>query len=224
MDADNPGAAQVAGKARRAWRRAEIVDMAALCFMERGYHATSIDDVARRLGCTKGRIYHYYATKTDLFFDVHREGMARLFAALEPAMNIKGNGLQVLEAMLLAHARAMFEHHTYETVVAQGVQVHRFEATTPDQRETMAELIASRDRFESLFKDAIAAAITDGSGREVDVSITSKVLLGALQWSIFWYRARPDDDDKSRAILAEKIVRPLIEGLRPRWPGVAASR
>ena len=42
--------------------------------------------------------------------------------------------------MLHAHARAMLEHHTYETVVAQGVQVHRFEATTPDQRETMAAL------------------------------------------------------------------------------------
>ena len=210
-------AARPGDKARRSgWRKAEIIDMAALCFMERGYHATSIDDVARRLGCTKGRIYHYYATKTDLFFDVHREGMARLFKAIEPARHSKGTGLQVLQAMLLAHARAMLEHHTYENVVAQGVQVHRFGATTPDQRETMAELIASRDEFEGFFKDAIAAAIADGSGRKVDVAVTSKVLLGGLQWSIFWYRPKPEDDDASRTKLAKKMVSPLIEGLLPR--------
>jgi AcrR family transcriptional regulator len=198
------------------WRKAEIIDVAALCFMERGYHATSIDDVARRLGCTKGRIYHHYASKTDLFFDVHREGMARLFAALEPALRTGGNGLQVLRAMLMAHALAMLEHHTYENVVAQGVQVHRFGATTPEQRETMAELIASRDRFEGHFKDTITAAIADGSIRAVDVSITSKVLLGALQWSIIWYRPKPEDDAASRAALANKMLMPLIEGLRPR--------
>ena len=142
--------------------------------------------------------------------------MARLFAALEPALRTEGNGLQVLRAMLMAHAHAMLEHHTYENVVAQGVQVHRFGATTPEQRETMAELIASRDRFEGHFKDAITAAIADGSICAVDVSITSKVLLGALQWSIIWYRPKPEDDAASRAALANKMLIPLIEGLRPR--------
>jgi len=198
------------------WRKAEIVEMAALCFMERGYHATGIDDVARRLGCTKGRIYHHYASKTDLFFAVHREGMARLVSAQEPALVAEGDGLGVLQAMLLAHAGAMLEHHTFETVVAQGVQLHRFEATTPEQRETLQELIDSRDRFEGLFKAQIETAIADGSMRPLDVSITAKVLLGALQWSIIWYRPRAEDDLHTRSELAHRMVEPLIDGLRPR--------
>jgi AcrR family transcriptional regulator len=198
------------------WRRTEIVEMAASCFMERGYHATGIDDVARRLGCTKGRIYHHYASKTDLFFAVHREGMARLFSAQEPALLAQGDGLSVLRGMLLAHAVAMLEHHTFETVVAQGVQVHRFEAMTPAQRATLQELIDSRHRFEALFRARIEAAIADGSMRPLDVSITAKVLLGALQWSIIWYRPKPEDDARSRSELAHKMVEPLIDGLRPR--------
>lgn len=198
--------------------RAEIIEKAALCFMERGYHATSIDDVARRLGCTKGRIYHYYATKTDLFFDVHREGMARLFRALDPALRVGGTGFEVLEAMLLAHAEAMLEHQTFETVVAQGVQVHRFGATTPEQRQTMAGLISARDEFEDHFKRAIAAGIADGSVAETDVSVTAKILLGGLQWSIIWYRPRPDDDQKTRRALAARMAAPLLNGLRPRRP------
>lgn len=199
---------------KKGWRKSEIIDMAALCFMERGYHATSVDEVADRLGCTKGRIYHYYASKTDLFFDVHREGMKKLFEAIEPAMQVQGDGLTVLHAMLLAHANAMLEHHTFENVVAQGVQIHRFDATTQEQRQTMQLLIDSRDRFEGLFKTQISNAIADHSVRDLDVSVTAKVLLGALQWSIFWYRARPGETAEDRDELAQKMVAPLIDGLR----------
>lgn len=198
---------------KKGWRKAEIIDMAALCFMERGYHATSVDEVADRLGCTKGRIYHYYASKTDLFFDVHREGMKKLFAAIEPAMKTEGDSLTVLHAMLMAHAKAMLEHHTFENVVAQGVQIHRFDATTDDQRQTMKLLIDSRDRFEGFFKTQIAKAINDNLLREQDVSVTAKVLLGGLQWSIFWYRGRLGETDADRAALARKMVEPLIHGL-----------
>lgn len=195
------------------WRKDEIVEMAAACFMERGYHATSIDDVAKRLGSTKGRIYHHYATKTDLFFEVHRVGMAKLFAALEPALATRGSGATVLRAMLMAHAEAMLEHHTYENVVAQGVQVHRFNATTEDQREILQGLIDSRDRFEAHFKRVISSGIADGSLRPVDVAVTAKVLLGGLQWSIFWYRPEPGDGRAARRRLAAKMVDPLMDGL-----------
>ena len=50
--------------------RTDILQTAAECFTERGYAETSIDDVARRLGCTKGRIYHFFASKVDLFCSV----------------------------------------------------------------------------------------------------------------------------------------------------------
>lgn len=198
---------------KREKRKDEIIASAASCFMERGYHATSIDDIARHMGSTKGRVYHYYSSKTDLFFDVHRVGMGFLFDALTPALASKGNGATVLRAMLLAHAAAMLEHHTFENVVAQGVQLHRFEATTADQRDTLRTLIASRDIFENHFKDKITEGIKDGSLRKVNVSVTAKVLLGGLQWSIFWYRPRAEDTAATRKRLAQKMVDPLMDGL-----------
>ena len=48
--------------------RQAILDAAALCFMERGFNATSIDDIARRLSATKGMVYHYFSSKAELFF------------------------------------------------------------------------------------------------------------------------------------------------------------
>ncbi|MDP1092318.1 helix-turn-helix domain-containing protein, partial [Klebsiella pneumoniae] len=54
--------------------RAAILDAAAACFMAKGYAASSIDDVARSRGSTKGLIYHHNPSKGDLFADVIRAG------------------------------------------------------------------------------------------------------------------------------------------------------
>lgn len=194
----------------------EILHTAAECFMEQGFYATSIDDVARRLGATKGRIYHHYPSKIELFFDVHRAGMELLFAAVEPASQTEGDGITVLTAMLRAHAMAVLEHHTFESVVAQGVQMHRFGATTPTQREILDELIASRDRFEALFKKAATAARKDGTLASVDISVAVKTMLGGIQWSLIWYRPEADTGPKSRRTLADHMVRTLVDGVRAR--------
>jgi len=196
--------------------RQALLAAAAACFMEKGFDATSIDEVARRLGATKGHVYHYYASKTDLFFDIHREGMARLFAAVEPAQATEGDGAAVLAAMLRAHALALFEHHTFESVVVQGVQLHRFGALTPGQRQVLDELITARDRFEGLFKTQLRRARADGSLSPLDVSVATKTILGGLQWSLIWYRPEQDRSPRSRVQLADSMVDTLMTGLRRR--------
>jgi hypothetical protein len=118
--------------------------------------------------------------------------------------------------MLYAHALAVLEHHTFESVVAQGVQMHRFGATTPGQRATLDELIASRDQFEALFKNQATIAKKDGSLADVDVSIAVKTMLGGVQWSLIWYRPNVDSSARTRANLAKQMVRTLIDGVRTR--------
>lgn len=205
--------------------RLEILQAAAECFMEQGFHATSIDVVARRMGATKGRVYHHYRSKMDLFFDVHRLGMDRLFEAVEPARQAGGDALQVLGRMMHAHALALFEHHAFESVVVQGVHLHRFGATTPAQRQVLDELIASRDRFEGLFRQQLLLAQAQRLVAPLDASIAVKTLLGGLQWSLIWYRPEIDNSLGNRQRLAAEMVHTLVEGLRMRpGPGAAAGR
>jgi AcrR family transcriptional regulator len=196
--------------------RREILEAAAACFMEQGFHATSIDVVARRMGATKGRVYHHYRSKVDLFFDVHRVGMELLFDAVLPATRSDGDPLQVLAAMMKAHALALFEHHAFESVVVQGVQLHRFGALTPAQRSELDAQIALRDRFEQLFKRQATAARNAGLLGDLDLSIAVKTLLGGLQWSLIWYRPAIDDRPATRERLAEAMVNTLLQGLAAR--------
>jgi AcrR family transcriptional regulator len=196
--------------------RQEILEAAAACFMEQGFHATSLDVVARRMGATKGRVYHHYPSKVDLFFDVHRHGMALLFDAVLPASRTQGDPLHVLKTMMKAHAMALLEHHTFESVVVQGVQLHRFGALTPRQREELDALIALRDSFELLFKKQARAAQKAGLLAKLDISIAVKTLLGGLQWSLIWYRQSIDDRASTRSRLADAMVNTLMIGLAAR--------
>ncbi|WP_326536745.1 TetR/AcrR family transcriptional regulator [Pseudorhodoferax sp.] len=198
--------------------RREILEAAAACFMEQGFHATSIDVVARRMGATKGRVYHHYQSKVDLFFDVHRLGMERLFDAVLPATRATGDALQVLAAMMRAHALALFEHHAFESVVVQGVQLHRFGALTPRQRAELDGLIATRDRFEALFREQALAARAAGLLGALDIPIAVKTLLGGLQWSLIWYRPALGDSLAQRERLADAMVQTLLLGLSTRVP------
>ena len=59
----------------RSAARDEVLAAAARAFMEKGFAAASIDDVARAMGATKGRVYHYYRAKLDLFVDVVRRSL-----------------------------------------------------------------------------------------------------------------------------------------------------
>ncbi|KAA0890793.1 TetR/AcrR family transcriptional regulator [Pusillimonas sp. ANT_WB101] len=194
----------------------EVLTAAAESFMERGFHASSIDDVARRISSTKGRIYHYYCSKVDLFFDVHREGMRRNFAAIAPAMAQEGTGAQRLSLMLKQYALSMMENLPFETVVVQGVHMYRIIATTPAQRCVLAELMAIRNDFESLFKTVALDGVQDGSLQISDVSIAIKAALGSISWLVVWYRPRPNETHHDRLILADKLVESLMNGLSTR--------
>lgn len=202
-----------AGDAAGADTNIEILDCAAQCFMETGFQGASIDDVARRLGATKGRIYHYYASKTDLFFDVHREGMRRLNAAVDVAMQDAGNGRETLHAMLKAHALTMLQNIAYLAVVVQGVHMHRLGATTLSQRQVLDEIMAIRRDFEQLFVDTFRRGQDDGSIRADNGSIAVKGMLGAVNWTAIWYRPRPGETLKDKRRIACQLATLQIEGI-----------
>jgi AcrR family transcriptional regulator len=54
-------------------RWTQIVDVAAELFREKGFVATSLEDIAREVGMYKGSLYHYIDSKEDLLFAVVRE-------------------------------------------------------------------------------------------------------------------------------------------------------
>lgn len=186
--------------------RADILATAARCFMERGYAQTSIDDVARSLGATKGRIYHHFPSKGDLFAEVFRAGMDMNFAAVKPISELPGPALPRWHRMAMAHVMQMMVTKPFQRAVWIGVEMHLAGATTPEQRNVFSELLDYRMRYGALFRDTLLQGRDEGDFAFDDLSITNQLMFMTLNSPIFWYSPRTGETRADTEQLARKVV------------------
>lgn len=207
------GAAPVLVPTQPTDARHKILEAAASCFMENGFAATSIDDVARSLGATKGMIYHHYRSKTDLFFAVYRRGMELNELAIRPHAESDGRALERLAKMSIAHAIALMAFQPFQRVLGQGVAMHQSGSTTAAQRDTLIELIEIRDRYEARFRELIEQTADELKLETENISVTTKSFLAVMNSTVFWYRPNSDSAETERTYLAQQLVAFALRGL-----------
>ena len=196
--------------------RADILQAAATCFTERGYAQTSIDDVARRLGATKGRIYHHYPSKADLFADVFRTGMDMNFAAVSAVRGMTGTAVERWLPMARAHARQMIETRPFQRAVWEGVEMHLKGATTPEQRDEFERLVQYRTEYGMIFRDILREGHDVGLFRFDNLSIANQMMFMTLNSPIFWYTPRPGEIAADVTRIIEQVVVCALRGLGAR--------
>ncbi len=196
--------------------RADILQAAATCFAERGYAQTSIDDVARKLRATKGRIYHHYPSKADLFADVFRTGMDMNYAAIQPYRGAAGSALDRWRGMARAHVRQMIETKAFQRAVWEGVEMHLRGATTPEQRDELTRLSAYRDEYGNIFRAILAEGRDQGFFRFEHIGIANQLALMTLNSPIFWYTPRSGESDRDITKIIDQVVICALRGLGAR--------
>ena len=163
---------------KRRRRRAEILHAALRAFRDRGYHATTLDDIARHLGVRKTALYHYFPDKQSILHECHREASAELARILGEARRLDTAGGQ-LSHVIREHVRVMTE-------TLEGSPL-AFEVTafSPERQQ---ELMTARDAYERGVRRIIERGIRTGEFRRVDSKVAVFVILGAINWIARWFR------------------------------------
>jgi AcrR family transcriptional regulator len=165
------------------------------------------------MGATKGRVYHYYRAKSEIFADIVSAGMRELIDQIAPiAASEDVSSLDRLWRMAHHHAALMMTRNSYQRVAIQSVEMVRQHGAAA----WLADTIALRDAYEQLFADAIADGIADGYLRDVDPRQATKPVLGALNWITVWYDPERDSADGTAAInrVADMYADFVVNGLR----------
>src|SRR4029078_5368862 len=135
-------------------RRTELTRAAARLFAEKGYHGTSIGDLAEAMGVQKGSLYAHIESKADLLWEVSREGAAAFHAALDSVPD-EGPVLERIRAALRAHLRVVAEQLDIAAVVVAAqrdiatVFVREWRYLEGERRD---EFVAERRRYEERFR------------------------------------------------------------------------
>lgn len=199
-------------------RSVEVLDAAAKVFARQGYDATSIDDIADELGATKGRVYHYYRSKTDLLLGVLISGAQRLIDEVAPlAENLELPPDERLHNMAQAHAMTMMTNFSYQFVSLRSLDRHMFEGQ--GARGVVWESVVDRRRqYEQLFTKVIDDGREQGEFAVSDTKLAVRGLLGALNWITVWFNpeADPTEARMSPEVIAEQLATFVVAGVKGR--------
>lgn len=188
----------------RTVKRDALLVAAVRMFNERGFHATSLDDVAASLGVTKPVIYHYLGNKDQVLFACVRTGLEQIRDAADKARGEAGNGLSRLKWFLQRYAEVAMGDFGRCTVRTGE------EALSPESRAQMTELQTGIHRT---IRNFIEQGIADGSIGRVDPRMAAFALAGALNGPGRWFD--PDGPMSAREV-ADGLVEFLLKGLEKR--------
>jgi len=193
--------------------KARILDAAADAFMRHGFADTTVDEIADAVGATKGLVYYHYRSKFDIFLAVYEQGMQRVRERVEPLVTGPGSGRERLESMSVAHVVNLMHDPSYHYVVHQGVRDQESTALKVRQRDALIALNELRRDYEILFRAVVAEGVTDGSLRNIDVVLATRVLLSSLNAVDVWYRKPDGQADEGIHKLARAVVDLVIRGV-----------
>lgn len=190
-------------RAKRQRRRTEILHSALHAFRTRGYHATTLDDIAAQLGIRSAALYHYFPDKEAILYACHREGLAEVERILAEARERYASAQERLAHAIREHVRVMAD-----TLEGSALALE-VSALSPRHR---AEVIAQRDRYERGLRDIVADGVGGAEFRALDPKLAVFAILGAINWVARWYRP----DGRVQALeLGTQFADHLIHGLTP---------
>ena len=170
---------EVGGGERGDARRSQILLAAAGLFSRHGYSGTSIRDIAAQVGLLPGSVYHYFPAKEDLFVAVHQEGFVQLVERVEQLVLKEPDPWRRLELACAEHLAAITGDNPIHQMTGTGL----FAIHEPHLQKRVAP---DRERYEGVFRRLIAELDLP---RGTDRSLFRLALLGALNWSLVWYKA-----------------------------------
>src|SRR6266496_3272241 len=182
-------------------RRTELTRQAARLFAEKGYHGTSIGEIAEALGVQKASLYSHIASKQDLLYETMREGADAFHAALD-AIPERLPAVEKIRLALRGHLRVVAEQLDVATVF---VQEWRY-LDGPRRDEIVAERRRYEERIRALFREGreLSELRTD-----LDDSTAALLMLSAANWAYTWLQPGVDTDE-----LADRFYALLIDGMR----------
>jgi AcrR family transcriptional regulator len=177
---DSPWAAREHRARGRQVKREAVILAAARAFQQRGYHNTSLDDLAAILRVTKPTLYHYVANKEEILFECFRTGLDEIRAGFAEADATPGPARERLRIVVRRYAEAITSDFGWCMVRAED----------QDLSPAMGKRIKSlKSEIDQGLRRLVRLGIEDGSIRACEPKMMAFALAGALNWIGHWYRA-----------------------------------
>jgi AcrR family transcriptional regulator len=165
-------------------RRERLLSAAAAVFKEQGLDATSIHDIAERMGTDRASVYYYYGSKQEIFLALVRQAVEEIVLAAE---GIAGSGQSPtarLQLLLQSQLEAYERHYPFIQLYIQ----EDMNRVPGDGSTAGEELKALGVRYELAIERITRDGIASGDFRaDLDARMAMFAILGAVNWTHRWF-------------------------------------
>ncbi|VUZ26011.1 HTH-type transcriptional repressor KstR2 [uncultured Comamonas sp.] len=164
---------------QRQAKRDAVLHVAAQMFNERGFHATSLDDIAARLNVTKPTLYYYVKNKDAILLACVKKGLDMTLEGIEASRAGGGNALDQLRACMRAYAEVVTQPFGMCLIRVGDEEV-------PEPSRT--ELRRLKSEIDHAFRRLVEQGVQEGVLAPCDPKMAAFVIAGALSWIGRWYQ------------------------------------
>src|SRR3954468_16019057 len=182
-------------------RRSQLTREAARLFAEKGYHGTSIGDLAKSMGVQKASLYAHISSKQDLLYETMREGAEAFHGALDSIPD-ELPATDKIRLALRGHLQVVAEQLDVATVF-----VREWRYLEGERRD---EILSERRRYEDRVRALFAEGRELGELRtDLDDATAALLTLSAANWAYTWLQSGRDTN-----VLADRFYLLLVDGMR----------
>ena len=184
----------------------EIITAAAQLFKEKGYRATTLEDIAAAVGMLKGSLYYYIRSKEELLYLVVRDPIRQAYNKLEEIVKSEAPATTKIAQAIANHMTLFHQHYPHI-----AVYLHDFHNL---KQKLQDNAIETPKHYQRLWAALLQQGVETGELRpDLDVKVTGYAILGMSNWVYRWYNPQG-------ALSAEKIAdvftKLALEGLTQR--------
>jgi AcrR family transcriptional regulator len=186
----SPKITEVPNEEAPRWRRrsearpAEILDAAIDLFVEKGFSATRMEEIARRAGVTKGTVYLYYQSKEDVFRAlVHDSVIPRIEEGERLVAEHTGSATELMRTLLTR----WWERYGSERMGCMGKLLMAEASNFPELTRHYVETVIVRTR--RLFEEVLERGIRSGEFRQVPTADTARLAIAPMAHAITYLRS-----------------------------------
>lgn len=188
-------------------RLADIYRAAARIICEKGYDATSMNDIAEAVGITKSGLYHHVSGKRNLLFSIMNFGLDSLEEqVIAPAGGIADPELR-LRTIIINHVHLITSRSTPQGNNPVSIVVDEVAGLTPGQRRKTDQ---RKRAYVGLIKETLKQLESEGKLRDIDVGAAAFSLLGMILWVARWYNR---DGRLTPEQVSEEVTKIALGGL-----------
>lgn len=185
-------------------KRDAVLHVAAQMFNERGFHATSLDDIAARLNVTKPTLYYYVKNKDAILLACVKKGLDMTLEGIDASRAAGGNAIDQLRACMRAYAEVVTQPFGMCLIRVGDEEV-------PEPSRT--ELRRLKSEIDHAFRRLVEQGVQEGVLAPCDPKMAAFVIAGGLSWIGRWYQ--PQGAYSADQII-EQCTQLLLQGVLAR--------